>query len=421
MMIRWFQYLYLIMLAGFLFAPCSWAASAGKDYALPALTPQLSADGKTLYNARPPVALVIDPNPAAKRMRIPPPLAALSALPEKAIATFQITYVANGGTDPWGEPCYTFPDGAKAAFNAAAAVWGNLLRSSVPITISTCWANLGSPNILGYAGGQPFHRNFTGAPLTNTWYAGSLANALAGSDLDPSSFDMHITYNSGFSWYYGTDGVTPAGQYDLMTVVLHEIAHGLHFMGLMEYSGGTGRWGWGTVYPSIYDTFMRDGSGNQLINTGVYGNPSTALGSALTSNNIWFHGSKAMTANGGLRVKMYAPSTWSSGSSYSHLDYNTFAGTANALMIYAISSGAAIHNPGPVTLGLLEDLGWGSGLPGDINLDGKVDMADAIASLQVLSGMHPAIHVISQNTVHGDVKIGLAEVIYILQKLAGLR
>jgi hypothetical protein len=35
--------------------------------------------------------------------------------------------------------------------------------------------------------------------------------------------------------------------------------------------------------------------------------------------------------------------------------------------------------------------------------------------------MHPAIHVISQNTVHGDVKIGLAEVIYILQKLAGLR
>ena len=103
---------------------------------------------------------------------------------------------------------------------------------------------------------------------------------------------------------------------------------------------------------------MRDGSGNQLINTGVYPNPSTALGTALTSNNIWFHGSNAMAANGGVRVKMYAPSTWASGSSYSHLDYTTFNHTANQLMVYAISDAESVHDPGPVTKGLLKDLGW---------------------------------------------------------------
>ncbi len=172
---------------------------------------------------------------------------------------------------------------------------------------------------------------------------------------------MYITYNSGFAWYYGTDGVTPAGQYDLMSVVLHEIAHGLNFSGSMSYSGGSGSWGGGTGYPNIYDTFMRDGTanpGNLLIDTGVYANPSTGLGSALTSNNIWFHGANAMTANGGQRVKIYAPSTWAGGSSYAHLDYSTFAGTANRLMVYAISSGVSTHDPGPVTLGIFKDMGW---------------------------------------------------------------
>jgi hypothetical protein len=55
---------------------------------------------------------------------------------------------------------------------------------------------------------------------------------------------------------------------------------------------------------------------------------------------------------------MYAPGAWSSGSSYGHLDYSTFAGTANSMMVYAISDGSANHNPGPVTKGLLKDLGW---------------------------------------------------------------
>ena len=65
-----------------------------------------------------------------------------------------------------------------------------------------------------------------------------------------------------------------------------------------------------------------------------------------------------MAANGGVRVKIYAPSAWASGSSYAHLDYSTFQGGANRLMVYAISSGVSTHDPGPVTKGLLKDLGW---------------------------------------------------------------
>ncbi len=323
--------------------------------AMPAL--QFSLDGNTVYGATPPIPVRLDPNPPPEIARFLP-RAMLLTEPAALTATFSISYVAEGGADLWGEDCYSFPENAKPAFQAAAAIWGTYLDSSVPITIRACWADLGASSTLGYAGGGPLRRNFTGAPLADTWYIGALANAIAGSDLDPSNSDMHITYNGNASWYYGTDGNTPAGQIDLMSVVLHEIAHGLNFTGSMRVDSGVGSWGQGSGYPIIYDTFMRDQDGQSLINTSLYPNPSSALAGVLTSTNVWFHGPFAMSANGGARVKMYAPTTWASGSSYSHLDYDTFRNTVNRLMVYAISAGAAIHNPGPVTLGLLKDLGW---------------------------------------------------------------
>jgi hypothetical protein len=323
-----------------------------------ALKPQLSSDGQSIYHGVAPVVYVADPNPPKVKLRVPPPRD-LVELSQSATTNFSISYTAEGGTDEWGEYCYTFPEDAKAAFNAAASVWASLVKSSVPITIQACWASL-SGSTLAYSGGGSVNRDFPNAARANTWYSASLANSLAGYDLDIDNADMHITYNQNFTWYFGTDGYTPMGQYDFMTVALHEICHGLNFSGSMTYSGGQGSWGTdGSA--NIYDTFMKDGSGNSLIDTGIYPNPSATLGSALTSNDIWFHGSNAMTANGGNPVKIYSPSQWDTGSSYSHLDYDTFSGTGNRLMVYAISSGVSIHDPGPVTGGLLRDLGWSGG------------------------------------------------------------
>jgi hypothetical protein len=321
-----------------------------------ALKPSLSADGRTLYNGVPPLVVVADPNPAMRGIQAPtePKVAAAIANPKATNAAFSFTYVAAGGTDPWGAVCQTFPDQAKTAFTAAAAIWTSTIQSSVPITISACWSNLGSSSILGYSGGAYSYRDFSGAPKPNTWYESSLANALYGSDLDPSRYDDYITYNSGFTWYYGTDGYPTAGTYDLVTVAAHEIAHGLNFSGTAAYAAGTGNFG-SLGYPNIYDTFMEDAVGTKLT---AYTTPSTALGSLLTSGSLWFNGTNANAANGGSRVKIYAPGTWSSGSSYAHLDYSTFAGTANSMMVYAVSSASAQHNPGVVTTGLLKDLGW---------------------------------------------------------------
>jgi hypothetical protein len=104
--------------------------------------------------------------------------------------------------------------------------------------------------------------------------------------------------------------------------------------------------------------FVKDSSGNQMINTTVYPNPSITLGTFLRSGNVLFTGTNAVSANNGSSVKLYAPSTWNEGSSYSHLDYTTFNNTSNQLMVYAISPGEAVHDPGVVTKGLFKDIGW---------------------------------------------------------------
>ena len=64
-------------------------------------------------------------------------------------------------------------------------------------------------------------------------------------------------------------------------------------------------------------------------------------------------------------------------------------------------------------------------VPGDINDDSTVDLADLVLALQVLSGVDPqgliSNYAVSGVDVDGDDLIGLAEVIYIMQYVAGLR
>lgn len=298
--------------------------------------------------------------------------------------------MAAGGCSPW-DPA------AQAAFQYAVNIWSTQITSSVPIEINACWKPLGS-NVLGSAGPVNFYRDFSGAPRSGTWYPVALANALAGKDLDVNDgydsdndgldpdAEISANFSSTFSsWYFGTDGNTPVGKYDFVTVVLHEIGHGLGFLGSMlvddginnannpvECIGvsGQGCWGLGSGFPFIYDRFAEDGNGVSLLNTGTYPNPSTALKNALTGQvggGVYFDGPNANAANGGARVKLYTPLSWSQGSSYAHLD-EIFNGTPNALMTYSLDKAEAIHSPGPVMLGIFKDTGWTTASQADLSV-----------------------------------------------------
>ncbi len=290
-------------------------------------------------------------DPGSNEMFLPPRHTPGRATPT---STFHVNWNpsnCNGATAEWT------PD-AIAAFEYAVGIWETLIVSDVPITVDACWAILGS-NVLGAASSTNIGRNYPEMPLQNTWYPIALLNSFVGSDKNGETAEVMANFNSEFSnWYFGTDGNPRFNQYDFVSVVLHEIGHGLGFAGSMAVSTEIGLFGYGNsgqYDPVVYDVFSENGSGDQLIH--AFGNGSAELREQLVSGNLYFGGTHVLEANGGTPAKIYSPRNWSQGSSFSHLD-TSFDNTGHALMTHSIANGEAIHDPGHITLALLKDLGW---------------------------------------------------------------
>jgi PKD repeat protein len=275
------------------------------------------------------------------------------SLEEPATATIIVNFNGQGWTTE-----------AQTAFRFAADIWETQITSAIPIEVDADFSPL--PNgVLGGAGPTQIVRDFSNAPQPNTWYPIATANKLADVDLSPASADIGASFSKTFSsWYFGTDAVTPAGQINFVSVVLHELGHGLGFFGSMRVDDGSGSaecqgtagegcYGY-SGFPVIYDRLTENGPGTPLLDFSIN---STELGDQLTSNAVYFDSPSANAANGGSRVPLYAPSIWSQGSSYSHLA-ESYNNTPHALMTYSISRGETIHNPGLVTLCMFNDMGW---------------------------------------------------------------
>ena len=267
---------------------------------------------------------------------------------------------------------YNFvPTEAQAAIQHAADIWESILVSPVPIKATVTWAPMGGSALgITFPNGR---KNFPSAPLAQTWYSTALANSIAGIELNTGENDFDIFLDSGTDWYLGLDGETPNGQYDLVSAALHEMGHGLGFVGLSKKVSGIGSLGmllqsdfaplvtsfpWPQLdtLPGIFDRFLAHPVNGPLE---LMDNPGTALGSAMTSNQVRFNGPYATEANNGQAPRIYSPSLFALGSSCVHFNESTFpTGNANELMTPFSSTGVANHWPGPACIGVMHDIGW---------------------------------------------------------------
>jgi hypothetical protein len=283
---------------------------------------------------------------------------ALGVTHATSAATFSITHF---GTPPE----------AQAAIAHAAAIWGGILESDVPIKVAVSWFPLGSAALgVTFPNGR---KDFPGVPVPSTWYATALANSITGTELNPGEDDINVYLNSSTAWYYGVDGNTPPGQYDLVSIALHEFGHGLGFVGLAKKVGAEGSFGQVQIsdfgplittfpwpeqegLPGIFDRHLTSTAQGELH---LLENPGTALGSAFTSNQVYFNGPFAAAANAGQSARIYAPAAFALGSSCVHLNEATFpVGNPNELMTPFSSAGQANHWPGPIAIGVMRDIGW---------------------------------------------------------------
>ncbi|HEX4336359.1 MAG TPA: PA domain-containing protein [Polyangiaceae bacterium] len=153
---------------------------------------------------------------------------------------------------------------ALAAFKLAASIWGAAIDSPVTIEVAARFGPLActaATGILGAGAPHAWMKNTSGA-RPNVLYPVALANRLAGTDLDTTAPDIDAVFNGaagttgcleGSGWYFGLDR-NSGNLTDLVTVVVHELGHGLGMTTPIDLDTGALRDG----VPDVFSLFVVD-------------------------------------------------------------------------------------------------------------------------------------------------------------------
>ena len=245
-----------------------------------------------------------------------------------------------------------------AAFEYALGLWSDILLDGYAGETISVYAQMnplgGSSGgaTLGQAGATSSSREQSGL-IPNTWYGMPLLNHVYGSDYNGSDHEINATFNSSVDeagvllgdWYYGTDALPTGNDVDFVTVVLHEIGHGLNFASAIAQSGTLP-----DGYPGIYDRFLIEGATGGTALTSM---TDAQRANALTSNDLYWMGEEGVAGNGGVRPRIHAPAQYEAGSSVSHLDE-----TVHNLELMSPEYDVADHEISSMELGMLSDMGW---------------------------------------------------------------
>ncbi len=203
------------------------------------------------------------------------------------------------------------------------------------------WKNLGS-GILGQTLNPSVGNGTTSWSDTEyVWRSG--VNLSASQSYDAR---ISLSISKGINWNVGSQ--TPSSsQYDLRSVITHELGHTLGFDSTYQPPPAD-------IFSSIglseWDKNLRDSAGNQP----VAGGTGTPHNFNQVDNPVYFTGSNAEAIYGG-QVPVYAPDPYQNGSSLSHLDQTLLP---NALMRPAFGAGGVTRAPLPLEWAIMQDLGW---------------------------------------------------------------
>lgn len=195
------------------------------------------------------------------------------------------------------------------------------------------------------ASGGPFF--FIGQPYEKPL---SMKHILTG--VDPSGFvpDIEITVDFGWPWHCGTEP-NPGNAYDLYSVLLHELTHGLGLISLAE-ADGTSAFAPDVVF-SPWDNLLFTGNGSKLwdwagallVGTGAFTG---------AEGGLFFRGSDCAIAYGGF-PGIHAPPVFAPGSSIGHWAADT---PGSPVMLHSIGTGIMRRTYAPFEIEALSDVGY---------------------------------------------------------------
>lgn len=264
-----------------------------------------------------------------------------------------------------------FPQNAQAAVGRALATLSNLFNSGVNVDIAAYWGLAIGNNLTAITVPNGIE-NFLNAPLTNVWYTSALADKLAGQDLQANLPDMVLYFDSQNINWNTAQQQPQQNQYDLESVALHEVCHGLGMVGLYWVTGWPNIGSYGNdalvtlvtqlvqstgqqlpfqlphlnYHPSAYGIHIEDQAGHHLAAPAYYVNPSNQLGSTLVNGNLFFDHN---------HYQVYAPNPFVPFTSIEHLDPVAFP---NSLMRPSIGAGQTSRQVDAPVQGILQAIGW---------------------------------------------------------------
>jgi len=221
----------------------------------------------------------------------------------------------------------------------ALELWSEQIGGTVPVDIDVDFWSLGA-GVIGMSFFPPCFLDVE----TGIMYPSALWNQLVGYNAS-DEWDIFIVMNSDFRFYYGLDG-SPSSGIDYVTIMIHEVTHGLGFGSQCHRNGS-----FFYAHPVIYDCQLYQGLEGPCF-TELSASERAAL---LISNNLYAGGtnSKLLEANEGVRVKMYAPTSYSSGSTAHHWASDVIFPT---FMKYAYFY--PLHTFNTRKIGMFRDMGW---------------------------------------------------------------
>ena len=272
----------------------------------------------------------------------------------------------------------------------------------MPIYIGARFTPLGA-NVLGSAGAATVFANFPNAPVANTWYHGALADSLAGTDLNPGFTDINSNFSTDFTFYYGLDGNTPAGQVNFLDVVMHEYAHGLGFSNFETEQTGA----FLSNRQDIYSVFTYDNTAQKYWTQMTNAERQV---SALNNGNVVFTGPRA-TAGAALLLddrqdfRVLTPAAIAGNYAYGTASFGPALTTSNFNGVVALSQDAA-DAAGPSTTDGCSPLSNGAQVAGKIAL---IDRGTCGFTIKVKNAQNAgAIGVIIADNAPGNPPAGLA-------------
>ncbi len=287
----------------------------------------------------------------------------------------------------------------QARLNAvqhAANLMGSIITSAIDIKVNVEFNSLGGTATSAPLAGAStafVDRNFTNAPIANTWYPIALAEKISGTNITTigGTHEINMTVNvdvdgsfilGSQKWYYGFDSTPPGTDIDFITVALHELIHGLGFSSFVELLTGAKLKSGSTGYDDTYMRLLEHHGATpadypsmtdaQRISASVSDTLLHWTGTTVSANLA------AVTAGKtGTHIHMYAPTTAETGSSVSH--FNTTV-TPNEMMEPNYTS--ADHNIGLAAY-LLTDIGWGTTNINSNAIDLQVTQTDSNTNISI--------------------------------------